>query len=86
MRGLLGRDALGGDEGILLRPASSVHTFFMKFAIDIVFLDRGGCVLKVASAVRPWRLVGARRAKTVIELRAGRALEVDLRVGDELAY
>jgi uncharacterized membrane protein (UPF0127 family) len=86
MRGLLGRDGLEPDEGILLRPASSVHTFFMKFAIDVVFLDRDGGVLKVVSNLEPWRLAGARRSKAVLELPAGRSAEVDLRAGDELEY
>src|SRR5256885_10504814 len=56
-------------EGLLLRPASSVHTFFMRFAIDVVFLTPDGDVVKVASNVRPWRAVGARGAKARSEER-----------------
>src|SRR5437762_12292159 len=73
MRGLLGRDGLGEGEGLLLRPASSVHTFFMRFPIDVVFLDRHGVVKRVAEHVRPWRTVGCRGAKAVVELAAGEA-------------
>src|SRR5437763_308231 len=55
MRGLLGRRGLDSEEGLLLRPAPSVHTFFMRFAIDVVFLARDGEVVKVVPSLRPWR-------------------------------
>jgi len=73
MRGLLGRSTLAGDEGILLRPASSVHTAFMRFPIDVVFVDRDLVVLKVAPELAPWKAAGCRGAKAVFELRAGEA-------------
>src|SRR5438034_4707941 len=73
LRGLLGRRGLESGEGLLLRPAGSIHMFFMRFAIDAVFLSRDGEVLKVAPNVRPWRTAGARGAKVVIELPAGEA-------------
>jgi uncharacterized protein len=73
MRGLLGRKSLPSGEGILLRPASSVHTAFMRFAIDAVFLDRDLRVLKVAPHLRPWRTAGRRKAHAVLELPAGEA-------------
>jgi uncharacterized protein len=84
MRGLLGRRGLGADEGILLRPASSVHTFFMRFPIDVVFLAGDGEVLKVAPSLPPWRTAGARGAKAVVELSAGEAERRGLRTGDRL--
>jgi uncharacterized membrane protein (UPF0127 family) len=73
MRGLLGRRGLESGEGLLLRPAPSVHTFFMRFAIDVVFLAREGEVLKVVHRLKPWRTAGARGAKAVVELAAGEA-------------
>ena len=73
MRGLLGRKSLPSGEGILLRPASSVHTAFMRFAIDAVFLDRDLRVLKVSSKLRPWRTAARPRAHAVLELPAGEA-------------
>jgi uncharacterized protein len=85
MRGLLGRSGLESGEGLLLRPASSVHTFFMRFAIDVVFLSRDGEVVKVAEGVRPWRTSAARGAKAVVELAAGEAARRRIRVGDQLA-
>ena len=82
MRGLLGKRSLGSDEGVLLRPAGSVHTFFMRFPIDIVFLDRDGRVLRIAESVRPWRTAAARGAKAVLELRAGECARRRLLTGD----
>ena len=84
MRGLLGKRDLPSDEGVLLKPAGSVHTFFMRFPIDIVFLDRDGRVLRIAESVRPWRTAGARGAKAVLELRAGECARRRLLTGDLL--
>jgi uncharacterized membrane protein (UPF0127 family) len=84
MRGLLGRRNLGSDEGVLLRPAGSIHTFFMRFPIDVVFLDRDGRVLRVAESVRPWRTAAARGARSVLELRAGESGRRRVAVGDVL--
>ena len=85
MRGLLGRASLPAGEGILLRPAGSVHTFFMRFPIDVVFLDRESVVVGIAPAVPPWRTAARRGAKAVVELAAGECDRVGLRVGDRLA-
>ncbi|MGH3092717.1 MAG: DUF192 domain-containing protein [Gaiellaceae bacterium] len=84
LRGLLGRAGLERGEGILLRPASSIHMWFMRFAIDAVFLDRDDRVLRIAADLRPWRLAGCRGAKAVVELAAGECARVGLREGDTL--
>jgi uncharacterized protein len=81
MRGLLGRNGLRQGEGLLLQPAGSIHTFFMRFPIDAVFLDREQRVVHVASDVKPWRAAAAKRAKSVLELAAGEAARVGLRPG-----
>jgi uncharacterized membrane protein (UPF0127 family) len=73
MRGLLGRRGLESGEGLLLRPAPSIHTLFMRFPIDVVFLGREGDVLKVVHHLKPWRTAAARGAKAVLELGAGEA-------------
>ena len=73
MRGLLGRDGLDSGEGLLLKPCGSVHTFFMRFPIDVVFLDRELEVVAVSAEVRPWRAARARGAKAALELAAGEA-------------
>jgi uncharacterized protein len=85
MRGLLGRRSLGQDEGILLRPAGSIHTFFMRFAIDAVFLDRDLVVVGIEPELGAWRLAGRRGAKSVVELAAGECARRGLVVGDRLA-
>ena len=84
MRGLLGRRGLESGEGLLLRPTGSVHTFFMHFPIDVVFLSREGEVLKVARALPPWRTAAARRAKAVLELAADEADRRGIRIGSRL--
>ena len=84
LRGLLGRSGLSSGEGMLLRPASSIHTGFMRFAIDAVFLDRGDRVLKVAAELPPWRMAACRGARAVLELAAGEAQRRGLRPGVSL--
>src|SRR3954464_1502333 len=72
-RGLLGRDGLEPAGGMLIDRAGSVHMFFMRFPIDVVFLDRDSNVVGVRHRLRPWRVAGARRAVAALELPAGRA-------------
>jgi uncharacterized membrane protein (UPF0127 family) len=83
-RGLLGRSGLSSGEGMLLRPTSSVHTAFMRFAIDVVFLDRADRVLKVADDLGPWRMAGCRGARAALELPAGEARRRGLKPGVSL--
>jgi uncharacterized protein len=85
LRGLLGRRELAPDEGLLLAPESSIHTFFMRFPIDVAFLARDLTVLSVRECVRPWRTAGERGARFVLELPAGAAERRKLRPGDRLA-
>jgi uncharacterized protein len=84
LRGLLGRSGLSSDEGMLLRPASAIHTGFMRFPIDAVFLDRGNRVVRVAAELRPWRMATCRGARAVLELAAGEAARRGLRPGVSL--
>jgi uncharacterized membrane protein (UPF0127 family) len=84
LRGLLGRSGLSSGEGMLLRPASSIHTAFMRFPIDAVFLDRGDRVLKVASELSPWRMAACKGARAVLELPAGEAQRRGLKPGVSL--
>jgi uncharacterized membrane protein (UPF0127 family) len=89
-RGLLGRDGLAPGEGMLfetgrLSPVMWMHMFFMRFAIDIVFLGRGDKVVKINRNLKPWRVssmvFGARRA---LELQAGAADRSATQVGDQI--
>jgi uncharacterized membrane protein (UPF0127 family) len=84
MRGLLGKRGLDSGEGLLIRPAPSIHTFFMRFAIDVVFLSRQGEVLKVAERVAPWRARSCRHSYAVLELAAGEAGRRGIAVCDRL--
>jgi uncharacterized membrane protein (UPF0127 family) len=84
MRGLLGRKTLDAGHGILIRPAPAIHTWFMRFAIDAVFLDRNLSVLSVRPELRPWRLAGQRGARAVLELAAGEAERRGIVPGDRL--
>src|ERR1700761_7167627 len=72
-RGLLGRSRLEAGEGLWLVPCESVHTFFMRFAIDLIYLDRQLRVKKCCTAVVPWRMSLCLSAHSVIELAAGSA-------------
>ena len=85
MRGLLGRSELPEGEGILLRPAGSIHTFFMRFAIDAVFLDRDLVVIGIEPSLGPWRTASRRGARSVVELASGECERRDIEVGDALA-
>src|SRR5262245_66459252 len=71
-KGLLGRHGLE-NAALVIAPCSAVHTFFMRFAIDVVFTDRQGRVLKVCHDVRPWRIAAAWRGFAAIELASGAA-------------
>jgi uncharacterized membrane protein (UPF0127 family) len=82
--GLLGRSGLAQGEALWLVPGKSIHTWFMRFAIDVLFLDRGCAVVKVMENMGPWRVspwVGT--AHSVLELRAG-TLQGSVSVGDKL--
>lgn len=84
MKGLLGRSELPLGEGILIRPTSSIHMWFMKFPIDAVFLDRSLTVLRIRSDLQPWAMAGCRGAKAVLELPAGESARRGLQSGDRL--
>jgi uncharacterized membrane protein (UPF0127 family) len=83
-RGLLGRDHLAPTAGIVLSPCCAIHTMFMRFAIDAVFVDRGGRAVRIVKGLAPWRIAVAPGAYAVIELAAGRLDAGDVRLDDEL--
>ena len=73
---------LASDAGLLLVPCSSVHTCFVRFPLDVVFLDDHGAVLAVRRGLRPWRLAwGPRKSRAALEVIAGSA---DVRPGEKL--
>jgi uncharacterized protein len=84
-KGLLGRDGLDADVGLVIAPSTAVHTFFMRFSIDILFLTKAGRVVKIRANVGPRRLAGVLRGYAVLELPAGAAARAEITVGQELA-
>jgi uncharacterized membrane protein (UPF0127 family) len=86
VRGLLGRDGLEAGAGLWIDRTGSVHTFFMRFPMDAVFLDKELRVRKVVPAVRPFRLAWCRGAHSVVELAAGEAARVGVVEGMRLSW
>src|SRR5689334_13383506 len=82
--GLLKRERLEAGEGLWITPCESVHTFFMKFPIDLVYLDKDKKVRKVRKAVPAWRLSACLTAHSILELPAGTIEETGTRTGDVL--
>ena len=71
LQGLLGKDGLARGEGLILKPCDSINTFFMRFAIDVVFVDRNNRVIRLYHSLKPWRISGIfPRAAFCIELPA----------------
>jgi uncharacterized membrane protein (UPF0127 family)/CheY-like chemotaxis protein len=86
MRGLLGRKYLREGEGMVLRPGWSIHTAFMRFPIDAVFLDADQVVIRIEHEIGPWRTVSCRGAREIVELAAGECRRRGLEVGDRVAW
>jgi uncharacterized membrane protein (UPF0127 family) len=82
-KGLLGRDGLPASHALLLSPCFAVHTAFMRFAIDVAFVDRRGRVVKIVRNLAPGRMALSLRAHAVVELAAG-GLGADVTVGDRV--
>lgn len=86
MRGLLGRSSLPVGEGMVLRPAVSIHTAFMRFSIDVVFLDPELVVIRIDPGVSPFSAATCFEAREVVALPAGECERRGLRVGDRVAW
>lgn len=83
-RGLLGRESLVPGEGLWIIPCESVHTFGMRFAIDLIYLDRKHRIRKIRHNVKPWRLSACMIAQSVLELPAGSVRLTGSQKGDLL--
>ncbi len=83
--GLMGRRSLPEGHALLLEPCSSIHTLFMRFAIDVIFLDRENRVVKVYPNVKPFRAVVGHRARKALEVAAGSAARAQVEEGNQLA-
>ncbi len=84
--GLMGRRGLLEEEGLLIKPSSSIHTAFMRFSIDVVFLDRSLKVVKVVPRMKPFRAtIAFGGAHSALELNPGAAEKAQVQTGDQLA-
>lgn len=85
--GLLGRSSLREGEGLLLEPCNAVHMFFMRFAIDVVYIDKQRRVVKLVERLRPFRVSAAfRSAHAALELPVGAIAASGTQGGDQLAF
>jgi len=85
-KGLLGRECLAPGEGLWIRPCEAVHTFCMRFPIDLVYLDRKNRIRKLVSALPPWRLSACLFAHSILELPSGAIRETRTQRGDTLDF
>lgn len=84
-KGLLGRSSLAENEALWINPCNNIHTFFMKFPIDCIFVDRKMQIQKLVSDIRPFRIVGPFwKSYSVIEAQSGFIKSKQLKVGDHL--
>jgi uncharacterized membrane protein (UPF0127 family) len=83
--GLLAHESLPTGTAMIIAPTNAIHTFFMKFAIDVLFVARDGVVVKTRPALAPWRISAAWRAHAVIELTAGSLRHSSVQKGDRVA-
>ena len=83
-KGLLGRSSLDPDEGLWIQPTGSIHMWFMRFPIDVVYANNEGRVLKLVHGIRPWRMSACRGAKVALELPVGAIDRCGAEVGDHL--
>ncbi len=85
-KGLLGRKGLEDGEGLWITPCESVHTFFMQFPIDLVYLDRKNRIRKVCDSVPPWRISVCLSAHSILELPPGTIRSTRTEAGDTLEF
>ena len=85
-RGLLFRKENIAEMGLIITPCNSVHSCFMSYAIDVVYLNKDFEVIKICSDMKPWRFSMARGAVAVLELSAGMANKLNLKPGDLLIW
>jgi len=85
-KGLLGRKGLDPGTGLWIVPCEAVHTFWMQFPIDLIYLDRDLRIRKIRSGVPPWRLSGCLTAHSVLELAPGAIRDSQTQTGDRLDF
>ena len=84
-KGLLGRDALADSHALVLAPCGSVHTFGMRFPIDVLFVSADGSVIKIVEELGAWRMAGSLQACITVELPSGSVRRHHVMTGDRLS-
>lgn len=84
LKGLLGRRGLCPTEGLWLKPCNSVHCLFMRFSIDVLYLDSAQRIISIRTHLKPWQLSLCWRANSVIELAAGECQRLRITIGDQI--
>lgn len=84
--GLMLREGIAKDEALIFHNVNSIHMFFMRFPIDVVYLDKSNKVLKIKHSLKPWRMSSCVRAKATIELPSQKAKETAIEIGDSLEF
>jgi uncharacterized membrane protein (UPF0127 family) len=82
-KGLLQQDSMAEGSALIIAPSNAIHTFFMRFAIDVAFVTRDGRVLKTRTAMPAWRMAASLRAFAVVELPAGALARSNVKPGDQ---
>lgn len=83
LRGLLGTMCLDDSSGLLLKPCRAIHTWWMHYSLDVVFLDHGGMVVAIEEQIPPWSYAsGGMNAYSTLELSSGAIKRLNIRVGD----
>ncbi|RJO65048.1 MAG: DUF192 domain-containing protein [Candidatus Omnitrophota bacterium] len=87
MKGLLGREKLGPNEALMLKPCNAIHTFFMRFSIDCLFMDENNRIVKSIADFAPWHISRPYfKSRFVIELPAGTIAATNTREGDLISF
>jgi len=84
--GLMGRAKIEDGHGLHITPCSSIHMFFMRFAIDVIFLDKALKVTKVVHEIKPWRMALGAGGHSALELPVGAAAAAQVEVGDVIEF
>ncbi|MEI8349993.1 MAG: DUF192 domain-containing protein [Candidatus Omnitrophota bacterium] len=84
--GLMLRPGMESEEGLIFYNVSSIHMFFMRFAIDVIFLDKHMRVVKICPALKPWSMAASLKATITLELPSLKAAQAQVEIGDTLAF
>jgi hypothetical protein len=84
LRGLLGYSALSANQGLWLKPCNAVHCCFMRFAIDVIYLDQEQRILKITTHLQPWRFSACWPATSTIEMAAGECRRLNIIPGEQI--